>query len=144
MEAASGFDAAFFAITCGGMLVATIILAVGVYYVMMRLARGRQSLMDRGIPTVGRIIDVQQTGLMVNYSPGVAIRLLVTPPEGTPYTAPYDEPYEATIQAVIDVTDVVKYQPGTVIPILMHPDDPTTFALETRSPEEIAWRRQQT
>ena len=83
-SAAEGFDPAFFGMTCAGVFLVIVILGVATYVGMARFGRGSQQVRERGIPTVGRIVDVHRTGADIKGLPEVVITLVATPPAGIP------------------------------------------------------------
>jgi hypothetical protein len=112
-------------LVCGSLLVTTVI-TVGVTWLVIRLVRKmmgpNRSILQNGIPAKAQILSVQQTGVMVNYQPQVAFQLEVTPPGGAPY--------QAQAKAVIPMVNIPQLQPGTEVPVKIHPTDPTQVVLD--------------
>jgi hypothetical protein len=112
-------------LVCGSILVTTVI-TIGVTWLVIRLVRRAmgpsRSILQNGIPAKAQILSVQQTGVMVNYQPQVAFQLEVTPPSGAPY--------QAQAKAVIPMVNIPQFQPGTEVPVKIHPTDPTRVVLD--------------
>jgi len=95
----------------------TIIITV----LAIRFARSiigkNKTVMQQGIPATAKILEVEQTGVLVNHMPQVRFRLEVQHPQrGT---------YEASAKAVIQMVHIPQYQPGAEISVKVHPTDPT-------------------
>lgn len=112
-------------LVCGSILVTTVI-TVGVTWLAIRFIRKamgpNRSILQNGIAAKAQILSVQQTGVMVNYQPQVAFQLEVTPPGGAPY--------QAQTKAVIPMVNIPQFQPGTEVPVKIHPTDPTQVVLD--------------
>jgi hypothetical protein len=112
-------------LVCGSILVTTVI-TIGVTWLAIRLIRKtmgpNRSILQNGIPAKAQILSVQQTGVMVNYQPQVAFQLEVHPPG--------DAPYQAQAKAVIPMVNIPQFQPGTEVPVKIHPTDPTQVVLD--------------
>ena len=112
-------------LVCGGILVTTVI-TVGITWLaihFIRKAMGpNRSILQNGIAAKAKILSVQQTGVMVNYQPQIAFQLEVVPPGGAPY--------QAQAKAVIPLVNIPQFQPGTEVPVKIHPTDPTQVVLD--------------
>jgi hypothetical protein len=110
---------------CAGIVVTTAI-TVGITWLAIYLIRKtmgpNRSILQNGIPAKARILSVQQTGVMVNYQPQIAFQLEVHPPGGVPY--------QAQAKAVIPMVNIPQLQPGTEVPVKIHPADPTQVVLD--------------
>lgn len=110
---------------CGSAVVTTAI-TIGITWLAIRLIRKKvgpdRSILQNGIPAKAQILSVQQTGVIVNYQPQVAFQLEVHPPG--------DAPYQAQAKAVIPVVNIPQFQPGTEVPVKIHPTDPTQVVLD--------------
>ena len=110
---------------CGSILVTTVI-TVGVTWLAIRFIRKamgpNRSILQNGIAAKAQILSVQQTGVMVNYQPQIAFQLEVHPPGGAPY--------QAQTKAVIPMVNIPQFQPGTEVPVKIHPTDPTQVVLD--------------
>jgi hypothetical protein len=111
---------------CGGTVL-TLAFTVGITLLVLRVVRKAinpdPGILRNGIPAQARIVSVQQTGVMVNYQPQVAMQLEVHAPDGTTY--------HAQTRAVIPMVNIPQFQPGVEVPIKIHPTDPTKVVLDT-------------
>jgi hypothetical protein len=112
-------------LVCGGLVV-TFAVTIGITLLAIYLIRKSvgpdRSILQNGVSAKAKILGVQQTGVMVNYQPQVAFQLEVTPPGGVPY--------QAQTKAVIPVVNIPQFQPGTEVPVKIHPTDPTKVVLD--------------
>jgi hypothetical protein len=112
-------------LVCGSLLVTTVI-TIGITWLAIRIIRKamgpNRSILQNGIAAKAQILSVQQTGVMVNYQPQIAFQLEVHPPGG--------EPYQAQAKAVIPMVNIPQFQPGTEVPVKIHPTDPTQVVLD--------------
>jgi hypothetical protein len=112
-------------LVCGSILVTTAI-TIGVTWLAIRLVRKamgpNRGILQNGIAAKAQILSVQQTGVMVNYQPQIAFQLEVHPPGGVPY--------QAQAKAVIPMVNIPQFQPGTEVPVKIHPTDPTQVVLD--------------
>jgi hypothetical protein len=112
-------------LVCGSILVTTVI-TIGITWLAIRLVRKamgpNRSILQNGIAAKAQILSVQQTGVMVNYQPQIAFQLEVHPPGGAPY--------QAQVKAVIPMVNIPQFQPGTEVPVKIHPTDPTQVVLD--------------
>jgi hypothetical protein len=124
-ELLAGSTVLIVVLICGSLLVTTVI-TVGITWLAIRLVRKTmgpdRSILQNGIPAKAQILSVQQTGVMVNYQPQVAFQLEVYPPG--------DAPYQAQAKAVIPMVNIPQFQPGTEVPVKVHPTDPTQVVLD--------------
>jgi hypothetical protein len=124
-ELLAGSTVLIVVLVCGSILVTTAI-TIGITWLAIRFIRKAmgpdRSILQNGIPAQARILSVQQTGVMVNYQPQVAFQLEVHPPG--------DVPYQAQAKAVIPVVNIPQFQPGTEVPVKIHPTDPTQVVLD--------------
>jgi hypothetical protein len=81
-----------------------------------------RSVLESGIPAMARIVNVRQTGMMVNNQPQIAFQLEVHPPSGSPY--------QVETKAVIPMINIPQFQPGAEIPVKIHPADPSKVVLD--------------
>ncbi|MFL7792071.1 MAG: hypothetical protein AB8I69_08030 [Anaerolineae bacterium] len=112
-------------LVCGSLLVTTGI-TIGITWLAIRLVRKAmgpdRSILQNGIAAKAQILSVQQTGVMVNYQPQIAFLLEVYPPG--------DAPYQVQTKAVIPMVNIPQFQPGTEVPVKIHPTDPTKVVLD--------------
>ncbi|MCJ7623451.1 MAG: hypothetical protein MUO76_08095 [Anaerolineaceae bacterium] len=99
---------------------------IGITFVLIRVIRKKvgpdRKILENGIPARARILSVQQTGVMVNYQPQVVFTLDVQPPGGAPY--------QIQTKAVIPMVNIPQFQPGTEVPVKIHPTDPTKVVMD--------------
>ena len=86
---------------------------------------------------VGSIMveDRRELCLIKNISAGgMMIRLYCSIAEGTPVTIELQTstgvPYTAQVNAIIPLVNIPQFQPGAVVPVKIHPTDPSKVALD--------------
>ncbi|MGZ4400412.1 MAG: hypothetical protein ACXVYM_06035 [Gaiellaceae bacterium] len=75
-----------------------------------------QALMTSGLVGQAMITALADTGVTVNENPQVRLSLTVT--------IPGREPYEATLTQIVSRLAIASFQPGSVVPVRVSPDDP--------------------
>jgi hypothetical protein len=80
-----------------------------------RMFKGDPTIREQGISATAKVLQIGQTGMMVNYQPQAHLVLEVTPPDG--------EPYQAQVTTVIPMVAIPQFQPGAVVPVKIHPTD---------------------
>jgi hypothetical protein len=75
-----------------------------------------QTLMTSGLVGQATITGITDTGVTINENPQVELSLAVTLPDR--------EPYEVTVTQVISRLAIAGFQPGSVVPVRVSPDDP--------------------
>jgi hypothetical protein len=75
----------------------------------------RNKLSKTGVPAQARILSLSDTGVTINMNPQIKLLLEVTPPMGAPY--------QVEMKQVISRLQVSEYQPGTVLPVIVDPND---------------------
>lgn len=99
------------------LLFAPPVLAVGFTAVFLgRLAlRARQTRAIRvhGVPAEARVLDVADTGTLINYKPLMAVTLEVVPADGAPY--------RAVLKKVLTMADAGAFQRGAIIDVKYDP-----------------------
>lgn len=87
--------------------------------------RERRFLQEHGIPAEGVIKAIGESSMggtiTVNDQPYLNLQLEVR--EGS------HQPYLASLDTIIPRAQVPQFQPGAVIPLLIHPEDPTKIAI---------------
>lgn len=86
-----------------------------------RHERLREELMHSGQKAIATILDVQETGTVINHRPEVWISVTVRP-EG-------EAPFDAEITWVLSVTEAQTYRVGTKVNVYFDPDDHDRVAL---------------
>ncbi len=81
----------------------------------------RNRILQSGIMATATILQLSETGMMVNYQPQVRFQLQVNPPNGAPYQV------ETTM--VVSQLQIPRIQPGMVVPVKIDPNDPMKVAL---------------
>jgi hypothetical protein len=111
-------------LTCVIILVSLLVTA-GVTLLVIRMIRKTagpdRKILQEGISAQAKIVNAQQTGVMVNYQPQIAFTLEVQPPGGAPY--------QAVTKAVIPMVNLPQLQPGTEVPVKIHPTDPSKVVM---------------
>jgi len=111
-----------------GSTVLTLAVTVGITLLVMRVVRKAinpdPGILQNGIPAQATILNVQQTGVLVNHQPQVAFDLVVHPPGGAPY--------QARVKAIIPMVNIPQFQPGAQVSVKIHPTDPTKVAMDAR------------
>lgn len=110
-----------------GSTVLTLAFTVGITLLVLRVVRKAinpdPGILQNGIPAQATILNVRQTGVLVNHQPQVAFDLEVHPPG--------DAPYQARAKAVIPMVNIPQFQPGAQVSVKIHPTDPTKVVLDT-------------
>jgi hypothetical protein len=88
---------------------------------LMKASQERNQLLMTGIPASGRILQLMDTGMLVNNNPQVRIVVQVEPPGRAPY------PAEVTM--VISQLAIPRVQPGCVVPVKFDPVNPARIAI---------------
>lgn len=83
-------------------------------------------LQGTGTPANARILEIWDTGITVNDDPVIGMRVEISRPDGTVYTA-------AIPKSLISRLDVPRFQPGAAVPVRIDPGDPSLVALDAYS-----------
>ena len=121
----TGLSIGIIAITClsfVGMTAVTIVLVIVIRRFIQKKVGPDRTVLEQGIAAKAKIISVQQTSMLVNYSPQAIFQLEVYPPNGAPY--------QATTKAIISMVNIPQYQPGAEISVRIHPADPTRVEID--------------
>ncbi len=111
-------------ITIVGSCLLTVVITGGVLFVVWRVMKGlgpNREILQSGIPAQATIRQVWQTGTFVNYNPQIGLQLEVMPPNGAPYMT--------QVNAVVPMVNIPQFQPGVVVPVKIHPTDPSKVEL---------------
>jgi hypothetical protein len=104
----------------------SLVVTIGITVFAIRFIRKKvgpdRDILQNGIPAKARILSLQQTGVMVNYQPQVVFNLEVQPPGGTSY--------QVQTKAVIPMVNIPQFQPGTEVPVKIHPTDPKKVVMD--------------
>ncbi len=114
-----------FLLTCvvGGLITVVTLASIGaVMFFVFRALRPDPMITKNGIPAQATIQQVWQTNTYVNNNPQIGMQLEVRPPNGVPY--------QAQIKAIIPLVNIPQFQPGAVVPVKIHPTDPSKVALD--------------
>jgi hypothetical protein len=105
---------AFFAVSplIGNLMVRTI---VG------RANRKPRRLLQCGVRGTAEVVSMQETGTTLNNVPQVEFRLKVS--------VPGSETYEAVVKDYVSVVDLAVLRPGSVVGVLVDPDDPGSMMM---------------
>jgi len=124
-ELISGFSIVMVAVIClsiVGMTLFTVVLVIVIRRFIQKKVGPDRTVLEQGIAAKAKIISVQQSGMLVNYSPQVIFQLEVYPPSGPSY--------ETTTKAVVPMVNIPQYQPGTEISVRIHPTDPSKVEID--------------
>lgn len=109
-------------------VVFTLVVMGGVAFVMwkvfgglMKQSQERSQLLATGLPAMGRVLQLMDTGMLVNNNPQVRIVVEVQMP-GRP-------PYQADTTMIVSMLAVPRVQPGCVVNLKVDPMNPTRIAL---------------
>jgi len=83
---------------------------------------GKAQLAQTGLPATGSLLQVQQTGRMVNFNPEVAVTVQVTHPNT-------GASYQVQTTAVVPQISIPQIQPGAQVQVRINPNNPMDVAL---------------
>ena len=112
-------------ITLVGSCLLTVVITGGVIFVIWRVMKGmgpNREILQSGIRAQATIRQVWQTGTYLNNNPQIGMQLEVMPPNGAPYVA--------AVNAVVPLINIPQFQPGVVVPVKIHPTDPSKVELD--------------
>jgi hypothetical protein len=125
----AGLFAGLSALTMGAICIGTVVtlvITVGVTFLAIKMVRKAvgpdRSTLESGIAARARIVNVRQTGMLVNHQPQIAFTLEVYPPSGTPY--------QMETKAVIPMVNIPQFQPGAEVPVKIHPANASKVVLD--------------
>jgi len=98
-----------------------ITITVIIIVVIMKKRKARNRLMQAGVPAQAKILQIWQTGMMINNNPQVGM-LLEVHREG-------QEPYQAQMTQVVPMIRLASIQPGNVLEVRVDPEDPAKMIL---------------
>ncbi len=114
-------------ITVVSILFSLVVMA-GVGFIMwkvfgglMKQSQERQRLIATGIPAMGRVLQLADTGMLVNNNPQVRISVEVQMP-GRP-------PYPADVTMIVSMLAVPRVQPGCMVNLRVDPMNPANVAI---------------
>lgn len=111
-------------VTCLGTL-ASFALVGGILWVTLRPllqnSQKRAAILQNGIPATALIVQLSETGMLVNNQPQVKIVLQVNPPNGAPY--------QTDLVMIVSYLQIPRIQPGLVVPVKIDPANPANVAL---------------
>ncbi len=94
----------------------------GIIIVFARRAmKPNANLLKTGVPAQAKILNVWQTGMMINNNPQVGMLLEVNGPGGT---------YQTETKVVIPMINIPQFQPGVTLPAKVDPTNPKKIALD--------------
>ncbi|MCC7361980.1 MAG: hypothetical protein IT317_21025 [Anaerolineales bacterium] len=111
-------------ISIAGSCLLGLVITGGVLFVVWRVMKGlgpNRQILQNGIAAQATIRQVWQTGTYVNYNPQIGMQLEVQPPNGAAYMA--------QVNAVVPMVNIPQFQPGVVVPVKIHPTDPSKVEL---------------
>jgi hypothetical protein len=87
---------------------------------MVNAMAAKEQLAMTGIPTTARVMQMQQTGTMVNNNPQVMATLQVNGPQG---------PYAVQTTAIVPIMNIAQFQPGAMVNVRVNPQNPMDVAV---------------
>lgn len=84
-------------------------------------AAAERELIEKGTPAPATITAVNQTGMYMNNNPQVRIDLEIAPPEGETYTV--------VLHRFLQLVQIPRVQPGTVVEVRIDPENPKRVAI---------------
>jgi hypothetical protein len=108
-------------IVCASVLLSVGITVAAIFLVRRAFMPSRKVLVE-GVSGEATIVQIRQTGVMVNHQPQAALTLDVRVPGW--------EPYQVEAKMVIPIVNVPQFQPGAVVPVKVDPDDHSKVALD--------------
>jgi hypothetical protein len=113
----------------GGIMIAVGLLVMPKFVGMMGSATSmvdglaaKAQLAQTGIPAMGQLLHVQQTGTMVNYNPEVVATVQVTHPQT-------GASYQVQTKSVVPQIAIPQIQPGAQVQVRINPHNPMDIAL---------------
>jgi hypothetical protein len=107
------------------------VITIAIIFFAMRGVRGMMSgmggrfippkLMENGISAQAQITQITQTNMLVNRNPVALIDLSVQPPNG--------QPYPVRVRRVVSMFQIMQFQPGATVPVMIDPDDPQNVVI---------------
>jgi hypothetical protein len=121
----AGIIAAIIAEPVEGSIVAGIVIIVfGLVFIkFIRPLFVASKLQKTGISATAVILEVSDTGTTINDNPQVKLKLEVQPA--------HRAPYQAETKILISRLQTSFFQPGSIIPVKIDPDNPKNIALDT-------------
>ncbi len=105
-----------------GSLVFTVVLIV----ILRRVFSPNKKLLQQGLPGQATIVNVYQTGMMINNNPQIGLVLQINGPLGQ---------YQTETKAVIPMISIPQFQPGAVLPVKIDPSNRNNIALDIYGPQ---------
>ena len=106
-----------------GSFALTIPLTIGIIWWVRKAFMPDTTTLKEGLPAQAKILQVAQTGTMVNYQPQVAMTLEVTPSDGQPA-------YQTVTKMVVPMVNIPMFQPGATFPAKINPKDRNKVVLD--------------
>lgn len=101
---------------------AIVLVALAVAFGPSLIQHSKQAkVLENGVEATASVVQVAETGKLVNYKPEVRIVLDVKPDQG--------KPFQAETRMVLSSVDAVKYQPGKSVQVRYDPAHPSTVAI---------------
>jgi hypothetical protein len=105
-------------------LVAALLLSPGCTLIDRMSGVGEaKKLRESGMAGSAKILAVWDTGITVNDDPVIAMRVEVTRPDGSVYSATIPK-------SLISRLDIPRFQPGSTVPVRIDPNDPLHMAVD--------------
>jgi hypothetical protein len=113
---------------CGSGVVAMAAMALPAWILWKVMQQGdaTRKLLAEGEPATAKVLELHQTGMMINNNPQVRMVVDVTRDGG--------EPYRAQIVQVVDFLAIPRVQPGCALKVRVDRGDPQKMAVEGYAP----------
>jgi hypothetical protein len=131
----AGSAALSIALACGGTALTIGFIAL-VFVIARRIGKrmieGDPEIAQNGLLGKGRILSIEDTGVRVGGEMNIRCRfqLEVTPDGGSSY--------QAEALAIIPLVNLAQFQAGAVVPVKIHPTDPSKVILDIYAPRTTA------
>jgi hypothetical protein len=108
-------------LVCGGGVM-SLGITIAAIFLVRRAFVPSQKMLTEGVSGEATIVQIRQTGVMVNNQPQAALTLDVRVPGW--------EPYQVETKMIIPIVNVPQFQPGIVVPVKVDPDNHSKVALD--------------
>ena len=89
---------------------------------LMKGQQDRQRILMTGIPAQAQVMNLMQTGMLVNNNPQCQVVLGVHPQGG--------QPYQTTVTMILPMVAIPPVQPGAWVPVKIEPTNPMKVAID--------------
>ena len=117
------------AIVVFSVLITLVSFAIPGFF-LWRLYKGysaNNAILTSGVRAPAKVLEISTTGVTVNQSPQVRMRVEVQPTDGR-------APFMAQLDAFVSIVAIPRVQPGCVVTVRYDPVDPSRVAMEAAQP----------